>query len=99
MIFKTIADIKRIPIGTYFKTIYHRQDSLDSTHELGIRPLVYKDTVKIGFRTDKGSISFLCYPKRNEIKFTGNGFIIINPHTGQKVLTYTYVGMEEKDND
>lgn len=60
----------------------------------GIRELAYIDTVKFGFRTDKGTISYCDWPKAKELVFINNPdkeevkFKITNPH-GPRVLVYT----------
>lgn len=85
---KTIADLKkRIVLGVKLDCYNHWFKT-----SLGIREIGHVQSNSFAFKTDKGTLSWCNFPKKNEIVFVDNNtFNIINPDNQELILTYTFV--------
>ena len=62
---KNLADLKRAMIaGSKWEAIHFQGNNL------GIREIAIVRATQVGFRTNKGSISWVSFPKSKDIKFT-----------------------------
>ncbi len=72
---KTLTDFKKaLQLGTVWNCLH-----VASNNSLGDREIVFKNTVKVGFKTDRGSISYLHLPKASEIEFHDGEAHIFHP--------------------
>lgn len=85
---KTLADFKRaLTIGSKWQA-YHVLNQCD----LGVREVVAVNTVGVTFAFGDNNLTYLDFPKSNEIKFVGDEVHIYWLGGANHVLTYKKVG-------
>lgn len=107
---KTIAEFKRaLSVGTLVHTTHHQTSKRDpetgkivfSDTDMGTRPVSVLKSTQVGFLTERGTVSWLQWPKASECIIEGNQMTVLGPdwRTDQghergnepliKLLTYT----------
>lgn len=92
---KTLADFKRaLTLGSKWECTHAQSGSL------GIREVALVKSNCVGFHTDKGSISYLYFPKSSEFEINSKGEAEIywapNPERNEpRTLVLTYLKVEE----
>jgi hypothetical protein len=98
---KSLAEFKRaLTVGTMVGTIYHREfagrnpetmEVIYKDKDLGARPVSKVMASQVAFKTERGTDSFLNWPKASECEFNGNSVTVYEEDRGKryKVLTYT----------
>jgi hypothetical protein len=66
---RTVADLKRIPVGTRLRLVRSLMGPTDKP-----RVVAKVQTNAIAFRTEKDSLSWLTIPKAKDFELTENGF-------------------------
>lgn len=94
--FKTLAEFKRIiEVGDLLET-YHFGNSFMPAKSLGIRPVSVKQTNALAFKTERGSDSWIQYPKAGNCEVKDNTLFVLNEETRVPLLSYKFV---EHSND
>lgn len=91
---KTIADLKRkMTLGSKWHCIHHGFAPNWTQNDMGIRPISIVQSNSIAFRTQRGTDSWISWPKKNQVIFhSDKSFSVIDPSFGLKpLLTYTLV--------
>ena len=88
--FKTLAEFKRvIEVGDLVET-YHFGNSFMPAKSLGIRPVSIKQTNAIAFRTDRGTDSWIQYPKASSAEVKDNTLYVLQ-ESGKPMLSYKII--------
>ena len=86
--FKTLAEFKRvIEVGDLVET-YHFGNAFSPAKSLGIRPVSVKQSNGLAFKTDRGTDSWIYYPKSSEVEIKDNTLFILNEGTRLPILSY-----------
>ena len=86
---KTLTDFKRrLTKGTLVHA-YHNEYNQD----MGTRPVSIVQSNAVAFRTDKGTDSWLYFPKASLFRVLGpDTAAILDEQTGAPLITYTFIG-------
>lgn len=89
--FSTLAEFKRvIEVGDQLET-YHFGNAFMAAKSLGVRPVSIKQTNAIAFKTERGTDSWIEYPKAGNTEIRDNVLIVLHPETRQPMLSYKFV--------
>lgn len=92
LMFKSLADFKRLPKGTELVWVWHGRDGDRQESRIVEKP----QSKNVGFKTPKGTVSWLEYPAVTDLEFPKPGKMVVK-EKGQPIMTYYIPSVLEQE--